>query len=79
MDRISRKELKSDRFQERVGSTVQYLDEHRRPVTLIGSIVLAVLLLGWGAHWYSGKQKVVRQQALTRALDIQNSAVGLKD
>ncbi|MCC7497922.1 MAG: tetratricopeptide repeat protein [Bryobacterales bacterium] len=76
MDRISRKELKSDRFQERVGSTVEYLDEHRRQVILIGGIALAVLLVGWGAYWYSGRQKVVRQQALTQALDIQNSAVG---
>ncbi len=76
MDRLKRKELKSDEFASTVGHTVEYVTEHRTQFIrwgIIGGIVL-VLVLG-GLSWRNYRRGQ-REQALNAALEIQNAPVG---
>ena len=76
MDRITRKELKQDRFREEVEHSVEYLGEHRRQLTLYGSIALAVVVVGAGIYWYVGRQHSARQAALREVIKTLDAAVG---
>lgn len=76
MDRITRKELKTDKFALEVGQTVEFFAEHRRQLARYGTAVLAVLLLLLAVNWYRRHQRTVRQEALTAALQIYNAPVG---
>lgn len=76
MDRITRHELKKDKFAEEVLHGVEYVGEHRRQVTRYGSLALAVLVIAGGTWAYMSRQKQARQAALAEALRIQASTVG---
>ncbi len=45
MDRLTRHELKTDKFVEEVGHTVHFLEEHRQAILRYGSIALALILI----------------------------------
>ena len=75
MDRITRHDLKTDKFVEEVANSVQYLEVHRRQVMLYGGIALAVLLVAGGAWWYTQSRKAERQLALYEAIDTYNTQV----
>ena len=45
VDRVTRKELKADRFAQEVGHTVEYVSEHRKQVIRYGTIAAAVLVV----------------------------------
>lgn len=76
MDRITRKELKQDRFALEVGHTLDFLGEHRAQAIRYGAIALVVVLLVGGFFTWRRYQARTRQQALSAALDIQNAPVG---
>lgn len=73
MDRITRKDLKTDKFAVEVTHTVEYLGEHRSSLYRYGAIILAVLLVGGGVYFYMRSQHDARQQALADALQAQNA------
>ena len=76
MDRVTRKELKSDFFAFEVGQGVDYVSVHRRDFVRWGAIALAAILLFAGIYWYRGYQHSARAAALASALDIQNASLG---
>lgn len=76
MDRLSRKQLKTDKFAQEVGQTFEFLSEHRAQVKLYGGIGLAVLVLGAGYYFYSNYQASGRQKALAEALKVDDATVG---
>jgi len=74
--RLTRKELKSDKFVSEVGHTVEYVSEHRKQViryAVVGAVVLVLVLLFFG---YRRQQSAARSAALNAADEIQNSPVG---
>jgi predicted negative regulator of RcsB-dependent stress response len=76
VDRITRKELKSDKFALEVGHTVEYVSGHRKAVirySVIGGAVLVLILsfLAWRRH-----TTAAREQAFNAAIDIMNAPVG---
>lgn len=76
MDRITRKELKQDKFALEVGQTVEYFSEHRQQLTRYGTIAVVLiaavsLFFAWQRH-----QASVRRQALVAVLEIQQSPLG---
>lgn len=75
MARITRKELKSDRFASEVTHTVEYVGEHRRQVMLYGGVVLAVVVLAVGVYFYRQRQHSARQRELVDALETYNAVV----
>lgn len=76
MDRITRKELKSDQFALEVEHGVEYAKEHRQQFVRYGGIALAAIVLVSGLYWYRTSQRETREQALSEALEIQNTQVG---
>lgn len=76
MDRISRKELKTDKFALEVEQAVEFFNQHKPQITRWGTIALVVILLVLAGRWYSRHQRALRQQALNDALQIYNAPVG---
>jgi TolA-binding protein len=76
VDRITRKELKRDKFALEVEHTVEYVAEHRKAVIRYSVIGAAVLVLVLGFLAYRRHQQAARQASLTSALEVQQAAIG---
>lgn len=76
MDKLTRKELKSDKFALEVQHSVQYVSQHRELMIRWGIPAVAVVLIAIGIFYYRGYQHNVRQEALHATMQIQNSQVG---
>src|SRR5258708_21067784 len=76
MDRLTRKNLKTDKFAQEVSQTFDFLSEHRAESIRYGSIGLAVLALAVGFYFYSRHQAGVREEALTQAMRVDDATVG---
>jgi predicted negative regulator of RcsB-dependent stress response len=74
--RITRKELKTDKFALEVEQTVTFFEEHRQDIIRYGGIALAIVVLVIGYSLYSSRQHAKRQDALFRAIQIQEAPVG---
>ncbi|GIU75225.1 MAG: hypothetical protein KatS3mg004_2312 [Bryobacteraceae bacterium] len=75
MDRLTRHELKTDRFVEEVGQTVHFLEEHRQALIRYGSIALVILILAGAGYAWMRAKKAERQTALATVLEIYNAPV----
>jgi uncharacterized membrane-anchored protein len=71
--RITRKELKSDKFALEVGNTVTFFEEHKQDIVRYGAIVLAVAVLVGGYSIYARHRHAARQDALYKAIQAQES------
>ncbi len=76
MSRITRKELKTDKFALEVEHTVSLFEEHRQEVIRYGGIAAVVVALIVGYTIYSRSQHAVREQALAHAIEVQEAPVG---
>lgn len=76
MDKITRKELKHDKFAEEVQHSIEYVGGHQGQIKLYAGIAVGVLVLGIGIYSYMSSQAAQREEALKEALKDQNSAVG---
>jgi predicted negative regulator of RcsB-dependent stress response len=76
VSRITRKELKTDKFALELGQTFTFFEEHQKQITRYAVIALGVLVLIGGYWMYSRRQHSVREQALARAIQVQESKVG---
>jgi predicted negative regulator of RcsB-dependent stress response len=74
--RITRKELKSDKFALEVEHTVNFFEEHQKEMLRYGAIALAVIVLILGYSMYSRRQHAARQAALYVAIQAQEGSVG---
>lgn len=76
MARITRKELKTDKFALEVEHTVTFFDEHRQELVRYGGIALGVAALIAGYMIYAGREHVAREAALAHAIEVQEAGVG---
>ncbi len=76
MDKVTRKELKTDRFALEVEHSVEYVSGHRKQIIQWGAIGVAAVLLIVGIVWYRSYQHQARQDMLASALQMQNAQVG---
>ncbi|HMD48029.1 MAG TPA: tetratricopeptide repeat protein [Bryobacteraceae bacterium] len=76
MSRLTRKELKSDKFALEVQHGVTYVSDHRQQLIRWGGIGVAVVILVIAFFVYRSHERGVRQEALHQALQIQNATVG---
>ncbi|HTS27176.1 MAG TPA: tetratricopeptide repeat protein [Bryobacteraceae bacterium] len=76
MARITRKELKTDRFALEVEHSLTFFEEHQKEVIRYGVAGVGVILLIVGGIWYSRHQHTLREEVLARAIQIQESPVG---
>lgn len=76
MARITRKELKTDKFALEVEQTVDFFEEHRQDLVRYGGIALAVAVLIVGYTFYSRHQHAKREAALYHAIQVEEAPVG---
>ena len=76
MDRLTRKELKSDRFALEVQHGLQVVSEHRQQFTRWGTIAAVVAILVIAVVLYRNHEHAVRQEALHNAEQLQNATIG---
>lgn len=75
MDRLTRHELKTDKFVEEVGQTVHFLEAHRQAIIRYGSIALVLIVLAAVGFGYMRSKRTERQEALGRVLETYNAPV----
>ncbi|MGH9591576.1 MAG: tetratricopeptide repeat protein [Bryobacteraceae bacterium] len=75
MNRRTRKDLKTDKFAQEVGHTVEFLSQHRSQSIRYGLIVLAVAVIGVGIYFYNRHQATLRAEALASAMRINDAVV----
>jgi len=76
VDRITRKELKQDRFAQEVGRTFEYLSEHKKQLIRYGAAALAVVLIMLAAFYFTRRQRIARQEELHAAMELLAAPVG---
>lgn len=76
MARITRKELKTDKFALEVGHTVDFFEHHRQQIVRYGAIVVAGVLIVLAVFLWMRHQRTARQQELARAIQVQEAPVG---
>ena len=76
MSRITRKELKTDGFALEVGHTLTFVEEHRDKAIRYGGIALAVIAAVVVFTSYQRNQHTAREDALARAIEVREAAVG---
>lgn len=76
MDRLSRKQLKTDQVTERAFDVLEWASENRAIVTkyALGVVVLAVL--AFGVYIYRQSQSETRERALAEAIRLDEATVG---
>jgi len=75
--RITRKELKTDRFALEVEHSLTFFEEHQKDIIRYVGVALAVAAIVFGISVYRRHQRTVRETALARAIQVQETAVGL--
>lgn len=76
MAALTRKDLKTDRFAQEVGHTVEYVGEHRAQIVRYGLIALALMVVIAGIYFYRQRQHTERQQELATAIRVQEAPLG---
>jgi TolA-binding protein len=74
--RITRKELKSDKFALEVQHGLSFFEQHQKEIIRYGGIALGVIALAFGAGTYRRHQQGLRQEALARAIQVEETSVG---
>jgi len=74
--RITRKELKTDNFALEIGHTVDFFEEHRTEIVRYAAVAIAVAAIVVLIFVYRSHQQTVRQEALSKALALQEAPVG---
>src|SRR5690242_2205681 len=76
VSRITRKELKTDKFALEVEHGLTFFEEHRNEIGKYAGIAIAVIVLIVGYSLYSRREHSVREQALSAAIRVQEAPVG---
>ena len=77
MSRITRKELKTDKFALEVEHGLTFFEEHKAEVGKYAGIAAAVIVLILGYTIYQRREHGVREQALAAAIRVQEAPVGV--
>jgi tetratricopeptide (TPR) repeat protein len=76
MDRLTRKELKTDKFAEGVGSGFDFLSHHRGQAVKWGLIGLAAVALVGGFWLYRTHAATQREDLLAKAMRVDDATIG---
>ena len=76
MDRITRKELKTDNLALELEHAVSFFEQYQKEIYRYGGIAVVVAVLIFGYIRYQKHQHVDRQMALAQAIAVQEAPVG---
>jgi len=74
--RITRKELKSDRFALEIEHSISFFEEHQKAIVRYGGIALLVVALIFGYNIYARNRRALREQTLARAILVRDTPLG---
>jgi predicted negative regulator of RcsB-dependent stress response len=77
VSRITRKELKTDKFALEVEHGISFFEEHRNEAVKYGAIAIGLVVLIVGYTIYQRGQHVNREQALAAAIHVQEAPIGV--
>jgi predicted negative regulator of RcsB-dependent stress response len=77
VSRITRKELKTDKFALEVEHGLTFFEEHRNEIGKYAGIAAAVIVLILGFTIYQRREHSAREEALTSAIRVQEAPVGV--
>ena len=77
MARITRKELRTDKFALEVEHTFTFFEEHQKDIARYGALAVVAVALIIGFVYYQRKQHSEREQALAAAIRIQEAPVSV--
>ncbi|MCU1237433.1 MAG: hypothetical protein JWP63_5400 [Candidatus Solibacter sp.] len=77
MSRITRKELKTDKFALEIGHGLTFFEDHKNEIGKYAGIAVAVVVLILGYTIYQRREHGVREEALASAIRIQEAPVGV--
>jgi predicted negative regulator of RcsB-dependent stress response len=75
LDRLTRKDLKTDKFAQEVTHSLEYVTGHRRQATIYGGAALALVLIVAGFWYYRRSSHQNRQHELAMALRLTEGVV----
>ncbi len=76
MDKLTRKNLKTDKFATEVGHSIEYVTGHRAQAIRYGGAALAVIALLIGGYYFQQSRRAGRQAELARALMLMDGVIG---
>lgn len=76
MDRLTRHDLKSDKFVQEVAHSVEFFDRYRSQFIRYGAIALVLIAGGASLFYFMQSRKQARYSELSSAMLVYNSAVG---
>jgi predicted negative regulator of RcsB-dependent stress response len=76
MNRLTRRELKTDQFVAEVEHGVEYVAGHRKQLLVGGGIAAVLLLIGLGVYFWMSSQKSARMSLLAKAYTVLDSPTG---
>ena len=76
MDRITRKELKTDKFALEVSHTMDFFEEHRKEILRYGAVALVVALAVTAIYFYRRQQRNEQTTELAQAIRVYQAPVG---
>jgi len=74
--RITRKELKTDKFALEVEQTVDFVTGHRRQLVQYGAVAAVVIAIAAGSYFYLRQERTARARLVAQAIQIQEAPVG---
>lgn len=75
MDKLTKKDLKTDRFTEEVTHSVEYVAAHRQQAVRIGAAVAVALVVIGGGYWFYRSRTAARQADLAKAFDVRQGQI----
>ncbi len=76
MDKVTRHELKTDKFATEVTHSIEYVNTHRQQAIRYGGAALAIVLVVGGIVYYQRTRAEARQNDLAAALHLKDAVVG---
>jgi predicted negative regulator of RcsB-dependent stress response len=74
--KLTRKELKTDKFVLEVEHGVEFFSQHRPQIIRWGGIALGLIVVILAINLYRNHERHLRQEALHAAMEIQNATIG---
>ena len=79
MARISRKQLKEDRFRKEVGHSVEYVASHRNQFIVWTAIVIVLLVVGFVYRQHEQSQSIAARHGLHEAINMFHGRVDTEE